>query len=84
MYDHTSGKHVLGYKMLTLSYFDGKSTIPLDCSLHREKGKKKDYSLSREERKGLFRKKRDADSPGYKRKKELDAEKPQVALQVRR
>lgn len=82
VYDHTSGKHVLGYKMLTLSYFDGKSTIPLDCSLHREKGKKKDYSLSREERKGLFRKKRDADSPGYKRKKELDAEKPQVALQM--
>ena len=82
VHDHTSGKHVLGYKMLTLSYFDGKSTIPLDCSLHREKGKKRDYSLSREERKGLFRKKRDADSPGYKRKKELDAEKPQVALQM--
>jgi len=82
VHDHTSGKHVLGYKMLTLSYCDGKSTIPLDCSLHREKGKRKDYSLSRDERKGLFSKKRDADSPGYKRKKELDEEKPQMVLQM--
>ena len=82
VHDHTSGKHVLGYKMLTLSYCDGKSTIPLDCSLHREKGKRKDYSLSRDERKGLFGKKRDAASPGYKRKKELDEEKPNVALQM--
>lgn len=82
VHDHTSGRHVLGYKMLTLSYCDGKSTIPLDCSLHREKGNRKDYSLSAEERKGLFRKKRDADSPGCKRKKELDEGKPQIALQM--
>ena len=82
VHDHTSGRHVLGYKMLTLSYCDGKSTIPLDCSLHREKGNKKDYSLSVEERKGLFRKKRDTDSAGYKRKKELDKEKTQVALEM--
>ena len=82
VHDHTSGRHVLGYKMLTLSYCDGKSTIPLDCSLHREKGKRKDYSLSREERKGQFSKKRDADSPGYKRKKELDEQKPQMVLQM--
>ena len=46
----------LGYKLLTLSFFDGKSCIPLDCSLHAEKGKKGDYSLSSKERKGLFRK----------------------------
>ena len=82
VHDHTSGRHVLGYKMLTLSYCDGKSTIPLDCSLHREKGKKNDYSLSHDERKGLFKKKRNADSHGYKRKKELDEEKPQMVLQM--
>ena len=35
VHDHTSGRHVLGYKMLTLSYCDGKNTIPLDsCFPH--------------------------------------------------
>ena len=82
VHDHTSGRHVLGYKMLTLSYCDGKSNIPLDCSLHREKGRRKDYSLSHEERMGLFKKKRDADSAGYKRKKELDEPKTKVALEM--
>lgn len=82
VYDHTDGRHKLGYKLLTLSFFDGKSSIPLDCSLHAEKGKKGDYSLSAGERKGLFRKKRDAGSPGYKRKEELDEEKPKVAIRM--
>lgn len=82
VFDHTDGRHKLGYKLLTLSFFDGKSCIPLDCSLHAEKGKKGDYSLSSKERKGLFRKKRDADSPGYKRKGELDEEKPQVVIRM--
>lgn len=82
VYDHTDDRHKLGYKLLTLSFFDGKSSIPLDCSLHAEKGRKGDYSLSASERKGLFRKKRDAGSPGYKRKEELDEEKPEVAIRM--
>ena len=82
VFDHTDGRHKPGYKLLTLSFFDGKSCIPLDCSLHAEKGRKGDYSLSAKERKGLFRKKRDADSPGYKRKRELDEEKPQVVIRM--
>ena len=82
VFDHTDGRHKPGYKLLTLSFFDGKSCIPLDCSLHAEKGRKGDYSLSAKERKVLFRKKRDADSPGYKRRGELDAEKPQVVIRM--
>ena len=82
VFDHTDGRHKSGYKLLTLSFFDGKSSIPLDCSLHAEKGRKGDYSLSAKERKGLFRKKRDADSPGYKRRGELDEEKPQVVIRM--
>ena len=69
VFDHTDGRHKPGYKLLTLSFFDGKSCIPLDCSIHAEKGRKGDYSLSAKERRGLFRKKRDADSPDYKRKR---------------
>lgn len=82
VFDHTDGRHKPGYKLLTLSFFDGKSSIPLDCSLHAEKGRKGDYSLAAKERKGLFRKKRDADSPGYKRRGELDEEKPQVVIRM--
>ena len=82
VFDHTDGRHKPGYKLLTLSFFDGKSSIPLDCSLHAEKGRKGDYSLSAKERKGLFRKKRDADSPGYKRRGELGEEKPQVVIRM--
>ena len=82
VFDHTDGRHKPGYKLLTLSFFDGKSSIPLDCSLHAEKGRKGDYSLSAKERKVLFRKKRDADSPGYKRRGELDEEKPQVVIRM--
>ena len=82
VFDHTDGRHKPGYKLLTFSFFDGKSCIPLDCSLHAEKGRKGDYSLSAKERKGLFRKKRDTDSPGYKRKRELDEEKPQVVIRM--
>ena len=52
-----------GYKLLTLSFFDGKSSIPLDCSSMPRRAGKGDYSLySAKERKGLFRKKRDADT----------------------
>ena len=38
--------------------------------------------MSARERKGLFRKKRDAESPGYKRKRELDEEKPSVVIRM--
>ncbi len=36
--DHVSGTFVLGYKLLVCGFWDGKSFIPLDFSLHREKG----------------------------------------------
>jgi len=41
----------LGYKLLLGLYWDGKSTIPLDFSFLREKGKRsaKPYGMSRKE-----------------------------------
>jgi len=39
VHDHTSKSMVLGFKILVLGYWDGGSFIPLDFSLHREKGK---------------------------------------------
>jgi hypothetical protein len=40
VWDHVTNSYVLGFKLLVMMYWDGKSSIPLDFSLHREKGKK--------------------------------------------
>jgi len=37
VHTHTTGKFVLGYKILVSGYWDGASFIPLDFSIHREK-----------------------------------------------
>ena len=46
VFDHVLGKYVLGYKLLLLAFFDGRSTYTVDLSMHREAGKKRDFSLS--------------------------------------
>jgi len=40
--DHVSKRFILGYKLLVCGFWDGKSFIPLDFSLHREKGNKQE------------------------------------------
>ncbi len=39
LWDHVSHSYVLGFKLLALTYWDGTSCIPVDFSVHREKGK---------------------------------------------
>lgn len=46
VYDHVSGRCLLGFKLLLLAVSDGISTLPIDFSLHREKGKEGDFGLS--------------------------------------
>ncbi len=82
IYNHVIGKHVLGFRALVLGYWDGKSLIATDFSLHREKEKHNTYGLSPKERKGLFKKKRQADTPSMKRVKELDKSKMDVAVEM--
>lgn len=41
-FDHVSKRYILGYKLLVCGFWDGESFIPLDFSLHREKGTKQD------------------------------------------
>lgn len=82
VFDHVKHKCVLGYKLLLLAFFDGRSTIPVDFSLHREKGEEKNYGLSEEERKGQYRKERDANNPNHQRAKELDSKKMDNALEM--
>jgi cell division protein FtsL len=41
-YDHVSNRFLLVFKLLVCGWWDGASFIPLDFSLHREKGKKQE------------------------------------------
>ena len=55
VYDHVSGRCVLGFKLLLLAVSDGISTLPVDFSLHREKGKDGSFGLSEQQRKKQYR-----------------------------
>jgi len=77
VWDHVTGRCVLGYKLLAGVYWDGTSCVPVDFSLHREKGKKKDtpYGLKKKAIKKQFRKQRDGSSSARQRVKETDMSK---------
>lgn len=84
VWDHVTNRYVLGFKLLLMGYWDGTSFIPLDFSLHREKGKNanKPFGLSKKEFKKQYRKKRDKESPAYKRIKESDKSKIEIAIEM--
>ncbi len=75
VFNHVTRTYPFAYKVLTLGYSDGKSFIPLDFSLHNEKGTKKNYGLTRKQRKEQYVKGRDCSSHGARRKTELRTDK---------
>ena len=84
VWDHVSHGYVLGYKLLLLGYYDGSSFLPLDFSLHRERGKraKCPYGLKAKELKKQYRKHREQHALSQQRIKELDEKKSEVMLQM--
>lgn len=82
VFDHVVCKCVLGYKVQILCVSDGVTTIPVDFSIHREKGEKGDYGLTQKELRKQFHKKREAASPAAKRLKEAECNKLDVALEM--
>lgn len=82
VFDHAGGHCVLGFKLLLLALSDGTSTLPVDFSLHREKGKNKDFGLTGQERKRQFRFTRQGSNPDYVRAKECDRSKIDVAIEM--
>jgi len=42
VFDHVVQRYLLGFKILLLGYWDGKSFLPVDFSIHGEKGKNPD------------------------------------------
>jgi hypothetical protein len=77
IWNHVIQKSILGYQLLVMGLYDGTSFMPVDFSLHREKGKnkKKRFGLKPAHLKGQFSKKREGQWAGAKRKKELDITK---------
>ena len=82
VFDHVTHSFIYGMKCLTLALSDGKSCYPIDFSLHREKGKKKDYGLTLKQRKEQFKEKRNAKNPDYARKSECDESKLEMAKRM--
>lgn len=84
IFDHIQHSWILGFKLLTLGYWDGKSFLPLDFSLHNEKGKnkKRPYGLKPTELKKRFSKQRAKNSSGAKRAAELSVDKINYAIRM--
>jgi len=84
VFDHVNNRMVLGFKLLVGLYFDGKSAIPVDFSLVREKGQKdeKPFGMSKKHLRDQFSKKRAKASEGILRVKELDISKIELSIQI--
>ncbi len=84
VWDHVSNGYLLGFKLLLLGYWDGVSFIPLDFSLHRERGKNKEkpFGLKKKELKKQYRKKRKGDSFTHERAAEADMSKIDCAVKM--
>jgi hypothetical protein len=50
MHDHVTGRFIFGYKLLVCGYWDGESFIPVDFSLHRERGGELDKARKKRSR----------------------------------
>ncbi len=50
VHDHVTRRFILGYKLLVCGYWDGGSFIPIDFSLHRERGDKLDKARGKRNR----------------------------------
>jgi len=84
VWDHVMQRLLLGYKLLIMLYWDGKSSIPLDFSIHREKGQKqeKPYGMKKKELRRQFSKKRMKEAESVGRIKELDMDKIRMMLKM--
>jgi hypothetical protein len=47
IHNHVTGRYILGFKLLVSGYWDGNSFIPIDFSLHRERGTELDKARKR-------------------------------------
>jgi hypothetical protein len=81
IYSHVTHTYIFGFKLLVLCYWDGKSLIPCDFSLHRE-SREKNYGLTSKEQKKQYHQKCSSDSACSERFNELDSEKTVTGLSM--
>ena len=82
VYNHVSMKYELGIKVLTLGYWDGKTFLPIDFSLHYEVGKSGNRGLNTKELTNQYTKTRDESCLSTKRISELSVDKISAALSM--
>jgi hypothetical protein len=84
VFDHVEQRTVLGFKILVCVYFDGTSIVPVDFSIHRERGKREDkpFGMTKKELRRQHTKKRTGEVESIKRVKELDASKIEMAIKM--
>jgi len=85
VWDHVVQKYLLGFKILVLGYWDGKSFIPLDFSFHGEQGKNpaKPQGMTKKELKNRFHMKSDDDAcPAKERVGEYFVNKLEIAVSM--
>lgn len=82
VFDHCSHAYILGMKVLTLGFWDGKSFLPIDFSIHNEAGKNQNRGLKTKELKAQFSKQRDEESCGALRILEVSKSKIEMAISM--
>ena len=84
VFDHKDHSYKLGFKALFLTLFDGKSLLPIDFSLHSEKGRRPDFpfGMKKSEIKNQYCKDRAMMVPGAKRKQELTVSKTVILIEL--
>ena len=84
LWDHVTHRSLLGLRLLLMCYYDGKSTIPVDFSIHRERGKneKMPYGLPRKHLKQQYKKRRTEGSEGHQRAMEVDKSKADIGIRM--
>lgn len=82
IWSHVVHTGVLGFKGLFLGYWDSKTFLGLDFSLHKEKGKNQKYpnGLSKKANRKQYKKQRTDQSPGHQRETELHLDKISSAI----
>ena len=81
IFSHKKHCCLFGFKLLLLSYWDGKSLIPCGLSLHRE-SKDKEYGLNKKQQKRQFSQERNHKGYFQERYDELDEDKLSVAIKM--
>jgi hypothetical protein len=84
IWSHVAHTSVLGFKGLVLGYWDSKTFLSLDFSLHKEKGKNQKYpnGLSKKANSKQYKKQRTDQSPGHQRETELHLDKISSAISM--